>query len=168
MLPTTCYLLPSVQFTLRAATPADLPIIVKQRHAMFEAMGYVNRAELELTDAKFEEWVEPKLANGDYREWFLQDEDGNIVAGAGLWIMEWVPHALDQSTQRGNILNVYCEPQYQELGLTRRLLIHILDFCRENGIRSIISNPSDTLRPLYEALGFRPTGEMKIQVSVPN
>ena len=38
-------------FTLREATSKDLPLIVKQRHAMFEALGYVNRAELELTDA---------------------------------------------------------------------------------------------------------------------
>ncbi len=157
-----------MQFTIREATPRDLPLIVRQRHAMFEAMGYKNRAELELTDAKFEEWVEPKLERGEYRGWFAEDEEKKVVAGAGLWIMEWVPHALDQATQRGNILNVYCEPQYAESGLTRRLLIQVLDCCRENGIRTVIVNPSDAIRPLYEALGFRPTGEMKIQVSVPN
>lgn len=157
-----------MEFTTRPAVPADLPTIVKLRHAMFESMGYVNRAELELTDEKFEEWVEPKLANGEYRGWFMLDEGGKIVGGAGLWLMEWVPHALDGSTQRGNILNVYCLPEYQELGILRRLLIQILDECRDNGIRSVIVNPSDALRPMYEALGFRPTGEMKIQMSVPN
>lgn len=155
-------------FSLRQATPGDLALIVKQRHAMFVAQGYMNRAELELTDAKFEEWVEPKLKNGEYRGWFLQDGAGTAVAGAGLWIMEWVPHALDQSTQRGNILNVYCEPQYQELGLTRRIMIEVLDYCRDMGIRSVIVNPGEAVRPLYEALGFRPTGEMKIQLAVPN
>src|SRR5262249_34132577 len=137
-------------------------------HAMFTAMGYVNRAELELTDAKFEEWVGPKLASGEYRGWFLQGEDGQVVAGAGLWVMEWVPHALDQSTQRGNILNVYCDPAYQAQGLTRQMLINILDYCRDNGIRTVIVNPAEAVRPLYQDLGFRPTGEMKIQVSVPN
>lgn len=157
-----------MQFTTRAATPADLSIVVKQRHAMFEAMGYVNRAELELTDVKFEEWVAPKLETGEYRGWFLQDENNKVVAGAGLWTMEWVPHALDQSTQRGNILNVYCDPQYQELGLVRRLLIEVLDYCRDHGLRTIIVNPGEAVRPLYKALGFRPTGEMKIQVAVPN
>jgi GNAT superfamily N-acetyltransferase len=155
-------------FTLRDATVKDLKTIVAQRHAMFAAMGYVNRAELDLTDAKFMEWVEPKLERGEYREWFLQDDRGKVVAGAGLWLMEWVPHAVDQSTRRGNILNVYCEPQYQELGLTRRLLIHILDYCRDIGIRSVIVNPTEATCALYEALGFRPTGEMKIQVAVPN
>ncbi len=157
-----------MNFTLRNAAPQDLRVIVALRHAMFEAMGYVNRAELELTDAKFEEWVAPKLADGSYRGWFLQDENGAVVAGAGLWLMEWVPHALDQSTVRGNVLNVYCQPQYQASDLTRRLLIQILDFCRDHGIRTIIANPGDAQRELYTLLGFRLTGEMKIQVSVPD
>jgi GNAT superfamily N-acetyltransferase len=157
-----------MHFTVRKATLEDLPLIVRQRHAMFEAQGYKNRAELELTDAKFEEWVEPKLERGEYCGWLAQDENNRVVAGAGLWIMEWVPHALDQSTQRGNILNVYCDPEYETQGVTRRLLIQVLDYCRDNGIRTLIVNPGDAIRPLYEALGFRPTGEMKIQVSVPN
>lgn len=157
-----------MQFTLREAGPADLPLIVRQRHAMFEGMGYVNRAALDLTDAKFVEWAESKLRSGEYREWFLQDEQGKVVAGGGLWIMEWVPHAIDQSTRRANILNVYAEPAYRELGLARRLLIHLLDHCREQGIRTVIVNPADELRPLYEAMGFRPTGELRIQVTVPN
>lgn len=82
--------------------------------------------------------------------------------------MEWVPHAIDQSTRRANILNVYAEPAYREFGLARRLLIHLLDHCREQGIRTVIVNPADELRPLYEAMGFRPTGELRIQVTVPN
>jgi ribosomal protein S18 acetylase RimI-like enzyme len=155
-------------FTLRAATSADLDTVVKHRHAMFTAMGYVNRAALELTDAKFIEWVQDKLESDEYRQWFLVDEQGRIAAGAGLWIMDWVPHAVDPSTRRGNILNVYVEPQYADQGLARQLLIQVLDYCRENGIRTIIVNPSEQMCSLYEALGFRPTGEMKIQVAVPN
>ncbi len=155
-------------FTVRVATPKDMPLIARQRQAMFEGMGYVNRAELELTGEKFEEWVEPKLASGEYRGWFLQDEAGTVVAGAGLWLMDWIPHAIDHSTKRGNILNVYAEPQYQALGLSRQLLIHVLEFCRENGVMTVLVHPSEAMHPIYAALGFRPTGELKIQLSVPN
>jgi GNAT superfamily N-acetyltransferase len=157
-----------MNYTIREATPADLSAIVCLRHGMFQSMGYVNRSELELTDARFVEWVSDKLERGEFRTWLMEDDTGKIVAGAGLWVMDWPPHAIDQSTQRGNILNVYAEPEFHELGLTRRLLIHLLDYCRDHGLRTIIVNPSDDLRGLYEALGFRPTGEMKIQVSVPN
>ncbi|HZQ05186.1 MAG TPA: GNAT family N-acetyltransferase [Anaerolineae bacterium] len=157
-----------MEYKLRAATRSDLPLIVKQRHAMFERMGYVNRAELDLTDEKFIEWVQDKLNSGEYRGWFLEDNNGKLVAGAGLWLMEWVPHAIDQSTQRGNILNVYAEPEYRDRGILRQLLIEVLDFCRDNGLRTVIVNPSEELRPFYESLGFRPTGEMRIQLAVPN
>lgn len=157
-----------MQFQLREATLNDLDTIIRHRHAMFEAMGYVNRAQLDLTDAKFEEWVIPKLRSGEYREWFALDDKGKVVAGAGLWVMEWVPHAIDQSTQRGNILNVYCEPEYRNQGATHLLLIQALDYARDNGIRTLIVNPTEALMPLYQSLGFRQTGEMKIQVSVPN
>ena len=157
-----------MEFKLRAATSADLPLIVKHRHAMFTEMGYLNRAELELTDDKFVEWVTDKLERGEYREWFLENENGHVVAGAGLWLMDWVPHAIDQSTCRGNILNPYAEPEYQASGILRQLLIQILDYCRENSIRTVIVNPSETVRPLFENMGFRPTAEMKIQLAVPN
>lgn len=157
-----------MEFKLRAANSEDLPLIVKQRHAMFTEMGYVNRAELDLTDEKFIEWVADKLERGEYREWFLENEKGQVVAGAGLWLMEWVPHAIDQSTCRGNILNVFADPEYRDSGILRRLLIQILDHCRENGIRTVIVNPAETLRPLFENMGFRPTAEMKIQLAVPN
>lgn len=155
-------------FSIRAATLADLPTILVQRHAMFEAMGYMNRAALELTDARFEEWVSEKLERGDYRGWFVSDEQGNVVAGAGLWIMDWPPHAIDQTTRRGNILNVYTDPEHRRLGLARLLAIHIMDFCRDENIRTVVIHPSDEGRVLYESLGFRPTGELRIQVTVPN
>lgn len=157
-----------MKYRVRPATVADLPLIVSQRHAMFEAMGYVNRAQLELTDAKFVEWVTDKLERGEYLGWFLADEGNRVVAGAGLWIMEWPPHAIDQSTRRGNILNVYAEPEYRDEAGLRRLLIQILDYCRDHGIRTVIVNPAEPVRPLFESLGFGGTSEYKIQVTVPN
>ena len=128
----------------------------------------MNRSALELTDARFEEWVGDKLAGGEYRGWFISDDSGKVVAGAGLWIMDWPPHAIDQSTRRGNILNVYTSPEYRRLGLSRRLAIHIMNFCREENIRTVVIHPSDEGLALYESLGFRPTGELRIQVTVPN
>lgn len=135
---------------------------------MFEGMGYVNRAQLELTDAKFVDWVSDRLERGEYLGWLAVDERDHVVAGAGLWIMEWPPHAIDQSTRRGNILNVYADPEYHEEALMRRLIIQLIDYCRDHGIRTVIVNPSDQARPLFESLGFSRTGECKIQVTVPN
>lgn len=155
-------------FTLRTATLADIPTIIAHRRAMFEEMGYRNRAELDLMDANVENWYREKMERNEYVEWIALDGAGKIVAGAGLWVMDSPPHPTDPSTRRGNILNVYTSPDYRRRGLAKRVTLTILDWCREHGIRTVILHASDEGRILYESLGFRPTNEMRIQLSVPN
>src|ERR687886_2100715 len=112
--------------TLRAGTLADVPTIVAHRRAMFSEMGHRNRAELDLMDEKFEEWVREKLEAGEYHNWFLMDGD-NIVAGAGVWLIpDYPPNPTDQSTRRGLILNVYTDPSYRRRGLARQLMTTVM------------------------------------------
>ena len=150
--------------TIRPATLADAPTIVKHRRAMFDAMGFTNRAELDLMDARGVGWVTDKMAQGEYLHWFATDAEGRVVAGAGLWLMDWPPHAIDPSGRRANILNVYTDPAHRRRGLARRLTQVALDWCRENGLRTIILHASDEGRALYESLGFKATNEMRMQL----
>ena len=154
--------------TIRPATPADARTIIAHRRAMFEAMGYVNRAELDLTDGQFEAWIMEKLARSEYRGWLMVGPNGSVVAGAGLWVMDWPPHPHDRSTQRATIMNVYCDPAYRSSGMIRRLIIYLLDWCRDHGIRSVTWQGTAEARELGESLGFRPTGELLIRLSVPD
>ena len=151
-------------FTIRPATLADVPTIVAHRRAMFEAMGYADRDALDAMDEKFGAWAREKIAAGAYRHWFALNERNAIVAGAGLWLLEWPAHPRDQSGRRGNLLNVYTLPDFRRRGLARQLTTMILEWCRERGLRSVFLNASDEGRPLYTALGFAPTNEMRIQL----
>jgi GNAT superfamily N-acetyltransferase len=154
-------------FTIRIASDADAPIIVQQRRSMFEEMGYVDQSALDRMDHRFKPWVTSKLQHGEYRHWFALNESGAIVAGAGMWIMEWAPHPIDQSGQRGNVMNVYTRREYRKRGLAKRLTALILDWCRANGISTVVLNASDAGRPIYESLGFRATNEMRVQLASP-
>ncbi|MBI3538124.1 MAG: GNAT family N-acetyltransferase, partial [Chloroflexi bacterium] len=80
-------------FAIRTATLADVPIITAHRRAMFEEMGFTHHAELNMMDKNFAEWVAKKIAAKNYQHWFALDEWNAISAGAGLWLMEWPPHA---------------------------------------------------------------------------
>jgi len=131
---------------------------------MFDAMGFPDRDELDLMDARFDGWVRERMERGEYLHWFATEADGRIVAGAGLWLMDWPPHAIDPASRRGNILNVYTDPDYRRRGLARQLTQAALDWCRENGIRTIILHASNEGRALYESLGFKATNEMRIQL----
>jgi len=89
-----------------------------------------------------------------------------VVAGAGLWIMDWPPHMWHVEPRRGNILNVYVQPAYRRRGLARALTEAAVAWCRQNGVRMVILHASDAGRPIYAALGFTPTNEMSLIVAL--
>ncbi len=67
------------------------------------------------------------------------------------------------SNRRGNILNVYTEPEFRRRGLARRLTQAAMDWGKANGVDCVILHGSGDGRALYEPLGFEPTNEMRIQ-----
>jgi ribosomal protein S18 acetylase RimI-like enzyme len=150
---------------IRRATVADAPIIVAHRRAMFEAMGYTSCADLDAMDAKFAEWIVDKLTRGEYQGWFIANGQGAVVAGAGLWFVDWPAHPLDQSGKRAYVLNVYTCPDYRRRGLARRLMMMILDYGRARKLRMISLHASNEGRPLYESLGFQQTNEMRFKLT---
>jgi len=75
--------------------------------------------------------------------------------------MDWPAHMLVAS-RRGNILNVYTEPEFRRRGLSRWLMQSVLDWCRANHIDLVILHASPEGRALYASLGFRPTNEMRL------
>ena len=154
----------SSEFTIRPGTAADAEIITAHRRAMFSDMGYGDEQWLSQMTEVFLPWVRHKMESGDYLAWFAVAPDGSIAAGAGLWLMEWMPHRPDGPGRRGNVLNVYTKPAYRSRGLARRLMNEILEWARGCGIEVVVLNASDAGRPLYESMGFRATNEMRIDL----
>jgi GNAT superfamily N-acetyltransferase len=152
-------------YTIRPATANDAPVIVTHRRRMFEDMGYTNPALLETMCRRFEIWLRIRMAQGLYKAWLAENVQGQVIAGAGLWLMDWPPHVVGQSDYRGNLLNVYTEPTYRRRGLAKRLMLTILDWCRANEVDVVILHASDEGRRLYESLGFTPTNEMRLIVA---
>ena len=149
---------------IRTATVDDAALIAHHRRAMFADMGNTDTARLEAMEAEFAVWVCEKLARNEYLGWFVVDEGGEVVAGAGLWLMDWPPHIVGAKAQRGNILNVYTRADYRRRGLARRLMNTILDWCRANDVETVILHASAEGRALYESLGFKATNEMRIKL----
>lgn len=154
----------SEAYTMRMATIEDAEIITGHRRAMFEDM---NMTWTDITTVAFVDWVKEKLAKGDYLGWFITREDGEVVAGAGLWLIEWPPTPIDVSTTRGYVLNVFVEAEYRHQGLARRLMTTILDYCKAQQLHVVTLHASSKGRPLYESLGFHDTNEMRIMLPSP-
>lgn len=144
----------------RSATVADAAIITGHRHRMFIDAGRRDTPVLHVMSKNFEPWVTRMIQEGKYLGWLTED-DGKVIAGAGILLLDWPPHPLDPvSTQRAYLLNVYVEPEYRRRKLASHLIELTLAEARRRKIRVVSLHATDEGRPLYESNGFRQTNEM--------
>jgi ribosomal protein S18 acetylase RimI-like enzyme len=148
-------------YSIRLATLDDIPTLCEHRRQMFLDMGHEPSPALETMSVEFVVWVKPRLESGVYFAWLAEDGD-RVIAGAGLWLMDWPPHILDPHGARGYILNVYTDKAYRQQGLARLLTQCCLDHCRSRGIRVVTLHASAHGKGLYESMGFLPTNEMRL------
>lgn len=149
-------------FRVRAATVADLPVVLEHRRRMFEAMGFRDPAALETMLGISTDLLKRGLEDGTYRGWFATTADGRIVAGGGVIVLTFQPHPIDPRAQRAWVVNMFTEPEYQRRGLARRLVQAMIDWSRAEGMRYLYLHASDAGRSLYESTGFIANNEMRL------
>src|ERR1051326_8834807 len=150
------------EIRIRAATLADIPHILHHRRSMFRDMGTGTDAQLDAVVVTAEAFLASGMPAGQYRGWLAQSADGRIAAGAGITIVPWPGAPGDPAPCRGWIQNVYTEPEFRRLGLARRLMEAVADWCRAEGYYTVSLHASPEGRPLYESMGFRDTNEMRL------
>ena len=146
---------------IREARVEDIPEILRQRVGMYEAMGVgdrESRAEMARASGKI---LPRAIDNGSFRGW-LAETEGRVVAGGGVFVTDWLSHPGDLVCRRATVLNVYTDPEYRRLGIARKLMEAILDWCRREGFASVFLHASQQGRPLYEGLGFRAGNEIRL------
>ncbi len=153
-------------YKIREALTADVDHIVEQRRQMFLDIGFQAEEDtIARTARAFGPWVEQKMSAGDYLAWFATTERGEVVAGLGLWLIEWPPHLVGTSDHRGYILNVYTHPDHRRQGLAKRLTETAIDWCKQHGIDYIFLHASPHGRRVYESLDFKQGSEMRLLLS---
>lgn len=144
---------------VRRAAAEDAALIARQRHRMFVDAGRADTSALRRVSEIFEAWVAQMLRDGKYMGW-LAIQDGNVIAGAGLMILDWPPHPLDPEPHRGYILNVYVEPEFRRRRVASSLIDLALAEARRRKIRVVSLHATEESRRMYESNGFRRTNEM--------
>lgn len=161
-------------FTIRSATLADSTALVRHRCGMFRDMGSLRddayNALAEATAAYYAE----AIPSGEYRAWVVTPaaQPDLIVAGGGIQLRRILPrptndgHMLPAGPQ-GLIVNVYTELSYRRKGLAELIMNTIIDWCRANGVASLVLHASQMGQPIYERLGFSQTTEMSYPIHLP-
>jgi GNAT superfamily N-acetyltransferase len=147
---------------IRLATVDDIDLICHQRRRMFEDIGFAEEA-LGPAMSKYPSWLREQIEHGNYLGWFVE-ADGEIAAGAGMWLIDWQPSPRASSELRGYVLNVYTEPAHRHNGYARTLMNTIIEYAREHQIETLVLHASEFGESLYKSLGFGPTNEFALQV----
>jgi GNAT superfamily N-acetyltransferase len=134
---------------------------------MFRDMGDLPTEDFEVLRKESEDWLRPRLANGEYQGW-LVEEGRVVVAGGGVLLREmWPAPGCCRVGRWAHVGNVYTEPSHRRRGLARSLMETILEWCRSNAIDYVTLAASREGRPLYESLEFEADGmAMKLRRSL--
>jgi ribosomal protein S18 acetylase RimI-like enzyme len=150
-------------YTVRRASTNDINTLVEHRRAMFFDMGYRDQTALDSMAAKCHTWLLTRMNRGEYLAWLAIAPDQEIVAGTGLWLMDWPPHMVGSGV-RGNILNVYTAVEHRRRGLAGELVRAAMQWCRSNGVDVVVLHASPDGRRLYESMGFVVSNEMRLKL----
>jgi GNAT superfamily N-acetyltransferase len=148
------------------ATAADAEQIAEQRRLMFTEMGTGSREQMEKMVDAFVPWVRRRLEDGSYLGWLTMEKD-RIVAGAGMWLMEFLPHWRDEQPVRAYLTNFYVAPEARGCGLAYGLLKRAVEEARSRGIKAVVLHASRFGRPIYERNGFASSDEMMLYFGDP-
>jgi GNAT superfamily N-acetyltransferase len=152
--------------TIREATPSESAIILHQRRSMFRDMREGTVQELDRMVEVAGPWLAGALADGSYHHWLALDSSGRVAGGGGVLLCPWPANPKDPCTERAVILNVYTEPEFRNRGIALQIMLTILAWVKQQGLRSVNLHASDAGRPLYEQLGFEATNEMRLRFDV--
>jgi GNAT superfamily N-acetyltransferase len=150
-------------FETRVATVGDAELIAEQRRRMFVDSGQAEGAQMQTMVANFMVWVRPRLEDGSYVGWLVSNGE-RVVAGAGMWLMDFPPHWMDAEPVRAYLLNFYVDADFRGHGLAYTLLRTAVEDARRRGIKVVSLHASKFGKPLYERNGFEPTNEMTLRL----
>jgi ribosomal protein S18 acetylase RimI-like enzyme len=151
-------------YTVRRATVADAAVIAHHRVAMFRDMGVLAEPEAPALHAASGVYLTAALRSAEYLGWVIEVQ-GQVLAGGGMLIRPLLPRpGCTQGSKEVYVLNVYTEAAHRRRGLARQLMQVILDECVARGITRVSLHASDDGRPLYVAIGFLQTNEMRLEL----
>lgn len=156
-------MLETLHLTIREAFIRDIPEILHQRRRMYEDMHYKDHAALDAMSSLSSVYLQKAFADGSFHAWLAWTEN-RAVAGGAVIISPWLAHPYDRECRRATILNVYTDPEYRRRGIARKLLLTIIDWCKEEGLARVTLHASDDGRHLYESLGFENSNEMRLKL----
>lgn len=114
---------------IRLATAANTHIVAEQRVRLLVDTGRLTPDAAATLLARLPPLLAPMLASGEYIGWLAETPESVVVAGAGVQLRRLLPRPETLTDREALVVNVYVAPTHRRLGLARRLMLAILDWC---------------------------------------
>ena len=102
------------------------------------------------------------LANDVLFPWIATVNDRTVGVAIG-YMRPYMPRNPEHETFEARIHNVFVEAAYRRQGIGRNLVSTLIDELRSRSPIRIVLSSTEMARPLYAALGFRPSKEMVLK-----
>jgi GNAT superfamily N-acetyltransferase len=150
------------EITIRQATAADIPDLVRLRRVMFESMGYDDARQLNAADGAADAYFAEAILRGEFYGWLAHTAAGAAVGSGGVVVDQHPPGPNNLSGRVGYVMNVVTVPGYRRRGIARRVMEAILRWLAAQDVRRITLHATEVGRPLYEQFGFVAGNEMQL------
>jgi GNAT superfamily N-acetyltransferase len=152
-----------MDYTIRAATTADIATIVHHREQMFRDMGTV--CDYGAMARACTRWYQEALPAGTYRGWLVGAGD-TVAGGGGMIVMPWSPGPSRLDPRMAWVYNVFVEPPHRGRGLARLLMQTMHAWCREQGIERVALNATTAGARVYREFGYTAVHEPMMRLDL--
>ena len=116
--------------------------------------------------ARCSRWFRRELRSGRLYGLLAASADGAFVASGLMWFQPRYPSRHFPQLDSPVIFSVYTEPGHRRRGLARHIVSALTDRARDLGYTRVELYPSKMGRPVYEGIGFRPTEQLRLDLTV--
>ena len=127
------------------------------------------RREIGWDDAELEpDWltrfvdIHARGAHAGELRYFVADVDGKVAGSAVAMRKRSLSESFARIAASGYVANVFVEDRHRRRGVASALTRAAIEWLRSIGCTVVRLQASAQGRPLYESLGFRPSGEMEL------
>ena len=140
-------------FAIRLATHADAPALARLRLEFRAAIATPTETAVTFLD-RCSAWMQERLQPAAKWRCWVVEEGGEIAGNLWLQAIEKIPNPYSELEAHAYITNVYVRSEARGAGAGEQLVATALDWCRGNGVDSVILWPTARSRTLYTRHGF--------------
>jgi GNAT superfamily N-acetyltransferase len=128
---------------------------------MWVDIGGRTPRQLAAHDRVYRRWLLPRLLSGEIVVWVLESSPGVVVASGGVWFRPEQPRPENSRFTVPYLFSMFTEPAFRKQGRGRRIVEEAVRLCRRRGYTRVVLHAAPMGRPLYRALGFERSWEMR-------